>query len=89
MGTNFRRFPDIRWAVAVLLAAGLSYGQGSGESTITGRLTAQTGSPLHDATVVLLPLGRSLQTSNDGDFKFRGVPAGRYDVLAHMHGFTD
>jgi iron complex outermembrane receptor protein len=87
MTINFMRFPGVRWVIGVAFASGLLYAQG--DSVITGQVTAQTGSPLHDATVVLLPLGRSVQTSNTGNFEFRGVPAGRYDLLAHMHGFTD
>lgn len=75
--------------MAFIFATGLAYGQGPAEGSVTGRVTAQTGSPLHDVTVVLLPSGRSVRTSNTGEFEFRGVPAGRYDLLAHTHGFTD
>jgi iron complex outermembrane receptor protein len=78
-----------RWLSGALLAAVALYGQAQNDGAITGRVTAQTGSPLHDATVVLLPSGRSLQTSNTGEFQFRGLPPGRYDLLAHLHGFSD
>ncbi len=90
MTINFGRFQSVRWVLAVIMmAAECLHAQGTAEATVAGKVTAQTGSPLHDATVVLLPLGKTVQTSNTGEFEFRNLPPGRYDLLAHMHGFTD
>lgn len=36
-----------------------------------------------------MPLGRSVETGEDGLFEFQGVPPGTYSVLAHMHALTD
>jgi iron complex outermembrane receptor protein len=57
--------------------------------TIRGTITVQDGAPLHDATIVLMPLRRSIQTTRQGTFEFRDVPPGRYELLAHAHAFTD
>lgn len=76
-------------ALLALLLAAAGGAQGQTASSITGRVTVRDGSVLHDATVVLLPLRRSVQTTNQGTFEFRDVPPGRYDLLAHLHGFTD
>ena len=48
-----------------------------------------TGDPLHTATVTVIQLRRSVQTGDDGKFVITGIPPGRYDLLAHMHAFTD
>src|SRR5688572_16474794 len=60
----------------------------TGTATLRGRVEA-AGSPVHDATVVLLQSRRSVRTATDGTFEFRGLAPGRYEVIAHQHAFTD
>jgi iron complex outermembrane receptor protein len=48
-----------------------------------------TGDVLHHATVRIIQLDRSVETNNTGEFRFDGVPPGKYDLLAHMHALTD
>jgi len=48
-----------------------------------------TGDPLHNATVMVVQLRRSVQSADDGSFRIDKVPPGRYDVVAHMHSFSD
>lgn len=69
------------------VSLGLLSGQNTG--TIRGTITIQDGSAVHDATVVLMPLRRSVQTNRDGVFEFRDLPPGHYELLAHLHAFTD
>jgi iron complex outermembrane receptor protein len=57
--------------------------------TIRGAVVMQNGAPIHDATVVLMPLRRSAQTGDDGSFQIQNIPPGRYEVIAHQHAFTD
>ena len=45
--------------------------------------------PLHNAMIHIPKLGRSVETSEDGKFTFENVPAGEYEVVAHMHDMGD
>jgi iron complex outermembrane receptor protein len=56
---------------------------------VRGRVTLNGGKPVHNATVILLPLGRSTQTDLEGAYEFRGVAPGNYDVVAHLHPLSD
>ena len=44
----------------------------------------ETGSPLHDANVLIVELGRSTLSDDDGSFRFDRVPPGTYHVIAHL-----
>ena len=47
-------------------------------------------SPLHDAHVLVIELGRSTLSEADGSYEFNNVPPGRYQVIAHVDSvFTD
>jgi iron complex outermembrane recepter protein len=81
------RSPVYGLAALLFMLAAAAAAQNTG--TITGRVMVRGGSPLHDATVLLMPLKRTLQTGPDGAFQFANVPPGRYDVLAHLHAFSD
>jgi iron complex outermembrane recepter protein len=43
-----------------------------------------TGKPIHNVRVTITQLKRSVETEEDGTYEFQNVPAGRYDVAAHM-----
>ena len=50
----------------------------------------ETGSPLHGANVLIVELGRSILSDDDGGFEFDRVPPGTYHVVAHLdHIFTE
>lgn len=57
--------------------------------TIQGTVSVRTGGQVHDATVVLLPGRKTVQTGPDGSFSFENLPAGRYEVVAHQHAFAE
>jgi iron complex outermembrane recepter protein len=64
----------------------------SGQSTghLRGKVTLSTSQdPVHNATVILVPLGRSVQTDSEGTYEFLDVPPGTYDVVAHLHPLAD
>src|SRR5687768_3938946 len=58
--------------------------------TIRGivRLKAKS-TAIHDAAVSIIELDRRTTTSADGAFEFSDVPPGTYELLAHVHAFTD
>jgi iron complex outermembrane receptor protein len=63
-------------------------GQTSG--TITGTVYLDsTGQPMHAARVILSPLGRSVDSGEDGKYEFRDVPPGAYELIARSPGLTD
>lgn len=54
-------------------------------STLRGAVTiSSTGKPVHNARVIITQLKRSVETKEDGTYEFQNVPAGRYDVTAHL-----
>lgn len=68
-------------------AAGL-LAQTSG--TLSGTVVLDsTGEPLHFVKVLLIGLSRGTQTDDSGAFRFENVPAGKYEVLAHLHSLSD
>jgi len=61
-----------------------------GTGTLKGAVTlADGGNPLHKATVTIVQLRRSVETTDDGSFQFNDVPAGTYEVLARTTALTD
>jgi iron complex outermembrane receptor protein len=57
---------------------------------ITGKVVLDSsGEPLHHAMVLVIGLGRSVQSEDDGTFRMENVPPGKYEVLAHMHALSD
>ena len=50
----------------------------------------ETGQPMHGVSVVVLELGRSALTDDDGAYEFDRVPPGNYHVIAHLDSvFTE
>ncbi len=59
-------------------------------SSVRGTVTlSDGGSPLHGATVRLMPGGRNVETGEQGTYVFPDVPPGNYTLVAHMHALTD
>lgn len=80
--------------LSVLLVTGLTAGQApapNGQScTVKGTVTlAATGTPLHNASVLLSPLGRMVSTDAAGEFTITNLAPGAYTLMAHMHALTD
>jgi len=58
------------------------------EGRLSGTVSLkETGSPLHGASILIVELGRSALTQDDGSYSFDGVPAGSYQLIAHLDSF--
>ena len=78
---HIRLFPPIA-ALAVLAAvsaAAQSHGRLSGTVAMK-----ETGGPLHGAIVLIVELGRSTLSGDDGAYAFDRVPPGRYHLVTHL-----
>ena len=73
----------------LMLVALKAWGQQSGQ--ISGKVSMkETGGPLHGASVLIVELGRSTLSDDDGSYEFNRVPPGNYHVVAHLEGiFTE
>ncbi len=61
--------------------------QGSIEGNV---ILAETGEPLHGAAVLLIELSRTTTSDDEGHYRFDDVPAGRYNLQAHLDSiFTE
>lgn len=59
-------------------------------ANISGKVTyTQDQTPLHNATVQIVQTKQTVQTAEDGSYKFENLPAGRYTILVHNDGFAD
>ena len=72
-----------RILLVLALVALPSAGQSTGSLTGTVSMK-ETGSPLHGANVLIVELGRSTLSDDDGAFRFARVPPGTYHVIAHL-----
>ena len=44
----------------------------------------KTGDPLHGAHILVVELGRSTLSADDGSYELNRLPPGRYQVIAHL-----
>ena len=79
--TSIRFFS--RCAALTILAAVSAAAQSNGRLSGTVSMK-ETGGPLHGAVVLIVELGRSALSADDGAYAFDRVPAGRYHVVAHL-----
>lgn len=56
---------------------------------ISGKVTYGDNTALHDASVQLVQLKRTVLTDDDGNYSFENIPFGRYTILVHIDGFAD
>ena len=49
----------------------------------------ESGKPIHNVLVTILQLKKTVGTDEDGNYVFQNLPAGRYDVLAHLDRVPD
>ena len=75
--------------VALLVALAPVRAQPGG--VISGTVSMkQTGGPMHGVSVVLLELGRTTLSEENGSYSFERVPPGTYHVVAHLDSlFTE
>ncbi len=66
----------------------LGFAQAGGTVRGTVRLE-DSGKPLHDVTVTIIQLKRSVETDDNGVYEFQNVPAGTYDLVAHLDRVPD
>ncbi len=58
--------------------------------TLRGRVVLEkNGAPLHHASVLIVQLARRTETDAEGNYEFREIPPGRYEVVAHLHPLAD
>ncbi len=77
-------------ALVAAVPAGLCGAQGQFAGTLRGKVVLEgANKPLHHATVSILKLNRTTETGDDGTYQFTEIPSGTYDVVAHLHSFTD
>lgn len=57
-------------------------------AVITGRVLDRTETPVPRATVSIVELNRATTTDTAGQFRFDGVPAGRFTVAARRLGYS-
>ena len=59
-------------------------------ATLRGSVTlGQGGRPIHNALITILQLRRTVDTDQNGRYEFQNLPAGRYDVVAHLDRVPD
>ena len=57
--------------------------------TLRGKVTLKTkGTPIHNAAVIIVELGRTAETDNSGGYEFQQVPPGSYDVVTSLPGLS-
>jgi iron complex outermembrane recepter protein len=77
--------------VSTLAAESLALAQTSGAAgAVRGTVTLEdTNQPVHGVLVTILQLRRSVMTGDDGAYEFQSVPAGRYELVAHLDRVPD
>ena len=77
--------------LTALLASLVPTARGQQSGQISGKVSMkETGGPLHGASVLIVELGRSMLSDDDGSYEFDRVPPGSYHVVAHLEGiFTE
>jgi iron complex outermembrane recepter protein len=59
-------------------------------STLRGTVTlSDSGKPVHHVLVTILQLRRTVDTDENGKYEIQNIPAGRYDVVAHLDRVPD
>lgn len=56
---------------------------------ISGKVSYGDNTALHDASVQIVQLRRTVLTDTEGNYSFENIPFGRYTILVHIDGFAD
>jgi iron complex outermembrane receptor protein len=67
--------------LCALSVSGLAQSNGALRGAVT---IGDTGKPAHNVLVTIIQLRRSVETDEKGAYEFQNVPAGRYDITAHL-----
>ncbi len=74
--------------LVLLIASAGSLAQNT--SSISGTVTSQVnGEPLAGVSVEIIQLRRSVETDDQGRYKFVDLASGRYTLVTHVEGFSD
>ncbi len=81
-----RSIPRAMALILGLLLAGEAWSQETG--SVSGKLTADDGSPVVDATVTVVELRRQVAVDSAGAFRFEDLPTGQYflQIESARHG---
>ena len=82
---------SLRLAVTVAFISVLSLQAfGQANATLRGTVTlGESGKPIHNVIVTIMQLKRTVGTDEQGNYEFKNLPPGRYDVLAHLDRVPD
>src|SRR5215212_4950207 len=75
-------------ACAVLALSSNCIAQSTGNINGSVSLTP-SGQPMHGIRLILSPLGKSVDSGEDGTYEFRDVVPGTYEVIARSPGLAD
>ena len=56
--------------------------------TLEGRVTLPNDQPAHQASVMIVELGRIAETDAEGRYRFENLPAGNYEVIAYQSSLS-
>lgn len=75
----------------VFVIGGQALGQtATSASSLRGTVTlGESGEPIHNVLVTVLQLKRTVGTDEQGKYEFQNLPAGRYDIVAHLDRVPD
>jgi iron complex outermembrane recepter protein len=66
------------------------FGQAARTTTLSGTVTlGENGKPVHNVLITILQLKRTVDTDDNGKYEFQGLPAGKYDIVAHLDRVPD
>jgi iron complex outermembrane receptor protein len=83
MGLTLRGVFAIAFVMSIVSLAGAQAG-----STLSGRVTLDTGEPMAGAAVALEELKREVRTDGGGMYTFDNVPPGNYHVSVRAEGYS-
>lgn len=70
-----------------ILASSAAFAQ---NGIVRGTVTSSVNnSPVPNVSVQITPLGRTVETNEQGVYEFTDIPAGRYTLISHIDGFSD
>jgi iron complex outermembrane receptor protein len=76
--------------LAFLLSGVTLASAGEAGAILRGKIIlGENNTPVHGVTVTILELRRSVQTDDNGVYEFQDVPAGNYNVVAHLDRVPD
>ena len=80
----------LRWFQSLAGLCFISFSAFAQSGTLSGRVTiAGQGAPVHNAIVVITQLKRTTQTDEQGQYEFKDVSAGAYNLIAHLDRLPD